>query len=50
MEEIKNNITIVINALNNVETKGFQNLSNLSGCISILQKILETMNQPPEEE
>lgn len=48
MEEIKNNIAVVINALNNIETKGFQNLSNLVGCINILQKTLEAI--PPEEE
>lgn len=50
METVKNNITLVINALNNVETKGMQNMNNLVGSINILQETLNLLAQPPEEE
>ena len=49
MEEIRNKIEIVINALNNVETKGVQNMSNMVGCINILQQIHEALNESQEE-
>jgi len=48
METIKNNIALVINALNNVETKGVQNLNNLVGSINILQETLNKLSEPPE--
>ena len=47
-EEIKKNLEIVINALNNVEVKGMQNLSNIVGTINILQQIYNEID-PPEE-
>lgn len=50
MDKVKNNITLVINALNNVETKGVQNMNNLIGSINILQETLGLLDQPPEEE
>lgn len=50
MNKVKNNITLVINALNNVETKGVQNMNNLIGSINILQETLGLLDQPPEEE
>lgn len=46
--EIKKNLEIVINALNNVEVKGMQNLSNIVGTINILQQIYNEID-PPEE-
>lgn len=46
--ETKKNLEIVINALNNVEVKGMQNLSNIVGTINILQQIYNEID-PPEE-
>lgn len=46
--EIKKNLEIVMNALNNVEVKGMQNLSNIVGSINILQQVYESI-EPPEE-
>lgn len=50
MDKVKENILLVIDALNNVETKGVRNMNNLVGSINILQDILKTLSQPPEEE
>lgn len=50
MENIKSQLEVVINALNNVEAKGLQNMSNIIGSINILQQIVSSLEESPEEE
>lgn len=48
MNELIRNIEIAIQALNNVETKGYQNMNNLIGSINVLQGVVDAMKKPPE--
>lgn len=50
MENIIRNLEIAIQALNTIETKGYQNMNNLIGCINILQTTVDTLKNPPEQE
>lgn len=43
-EQVLQNIGAVINALNQVSTKGEENLSNLGGSISMLRKVYDQIN------
>ena len=40
--ELNNKLIAIRNSLNNIETKGKQNLMNILGCIEILDEILYT--------
>ena len=49
METIINNINVVIKALNNIEVKGYQNMSNLLGSINSLSEIVNTIHGVEEQ-
>lgn len=44
-EKIIQNIVAVLNALNNISVSGKQNLANLSGSISVLEDVLQLLNE-----
>lgn len=39
--ELINSLTAVIRALDNIEVKGRNNLSNLAGCIGVLESLAQ---------
>lgn len=42
-EEIVQQLTIVLNALNTIPVSGKQNLANLSGSIAVIEEIIGTL-------
>lgn len=46
ISEVKNRISAVLGALDAVEIKGYSNLCNLQGSMSILQDIVKAEIQP----
>lgn len=48
ISEVKNRISAVLGALDAVEIKGYSNLCNLQGSMSILQDIMKAEIQPDE--
>lgn len=43
-EDILNNLSIVINALNTISVSGKANLANLSGSIVMIEEVVSTLN------
>lgn len=43
--EVRERLIAVYNALNNIEVKGFHNISTLAGCLQIIKETLEAQTQ-----
>lgn len=44
-EQIMQNISAVLGALNNVDVRGKANLANMTGSIEILERVLQALNE-----
>lgn len=44
-EQIMQNISAVLGALNNVDVHGKANLANMTGSIEILERVLQALNE-----
>lgn len=45
MDIIKNNLLAVLQALNSISVSGKANLSNLSGCIAVLEQVVNSLDE-----
>jgi len=46
INEIKNNVAMVINALNTIDVRGKNNLTALGGSIGVLESVYEELQKP----
>lgn len=44
-EEIMQQLTIVLNALNTIPVSGKQNLANLSGSIAVIEEVVDALGK-----